>query len=208
MEMVSICHCLGLPDLPYTCGVQIPAVSWKSAPILGSQSCRSPFRLVPVSLGARCSCLAPPLMVRRRPKAAAGFPAVCACTVALIGSCVELLTAQRQTVRSCSFKPKPMFAGSEHHNWVSTVTVQCPGPHLHAAACCSMKIKDIKEFKSSRCNCLSINRQTHEWLREKCLNEETAARGNQVWHPEAHVWLFFRQQQTLSLMLGNGCGFK
>lgn len=135
MEIVSICHCLGLPDLPRTCGVQSPEVSWQSAPIPGSQSCRSPFRLVPVSLRAHCSCFAPQLMVRTRPKAAAGFPAACACTVALIGSCVERLTAQRQTVKSRSFKPKPMFAGSEHHNWVSAVTVKCPGPHLHAATC-------------------------------------------------------------------------
>lgn len=136
MEIVSICHCLGLPDLLCTCGLQSPAVMWQSAPIPGSQSCRSPFRLDPVSLSAHCSCLAPPPMAGTRSKSVARLHAVCACTVALIGSCVELLTAQRQTVKSCSFKPKTMLTRHKHYNWVCTVTVQCPGPHLHAAVCC------------------------------------------------------------------------
>lgn len=174
MEIVSICHCLGLPHLPSTCGAQSPAVSWRSAPNPGSQSSRSPFRPVPVSLSAHRSCLAPPLMARTRPKAAAGFPAVCACTVALIGSFVELLTAQRQTVKSCSFQPKPMFArirtsqlGSCSHCTVSRTS----------SSCCSLL--HMREFKSSRCNCFSINRQTHERLRgknasmKKRLQEET-----------------------------------
>lgn len=225
---MSICHCLALPHLPWTCGVPSPAVTWQPGPVpvLSVSYQIRPCRPLPM-LCAHCSG------VRGWWEQGRKLNSCCLCLHT--GFDIKRCGAFDcwKTVKSCSFKPKPMFAGSELYNGFFTLGVQhfmwfflysfffliisrlqqvvYKRNHIIKAQVSNF----FSFFQMQRRSLNSAEAQTDKyaccdlWLQsEKWLDGGTAAeRGNQVWHLRTHARLFFKQQQTLSLMLGKDCGF-
>lgn len=114
-----ICHCLALPHLPWTCGVPSPAVTWQPGPVpvLSVSYQTRPCRPLPM-LCTHCSG------VRWWWEQGRKLNSCCLCLHT--GFDLKLCGAFDcwKTVKSGSFKPKPMFAGSELYNWFFTLSVQ------------------------------------------------------------------------------------